>query len=179
MLKQEKTQGFTLVELITIAAVLAIIAVMLVPKFVDVSKDAKIEVLNGISGGMREALRIVYSKALIDEQTGSNGNIVINGNSLALRNGYPAVNGSDSFNQLNDKLQVWMNINSVSLTTIRSNNSAAQFFIDKISSQHIMFIFFSEDLSQKSVFFLCHIRYSNDPNNDGSPPVIQAFTQDC
>ncbi|GAB2685753.1 prepilin-type N-terminal cleavage/methylation domain-containing protein [Aliiglaciecola aliphaticivorans] len=58
-------RGFTLIELILVIVILGILTVFAAPKFVGISSDAKVSVLNGIAGNMRTTVRLVQNKARI------------------------------------------------------------------------------------------------------------------
>jgi MSHA pilin protein MshA len=96
---------------------------------------------------------------------------------IPLYNGYPAVNSSDSFDELNAQVQAWLDIDSVSLTKIASDNDAAPLFIDKSTANNQIYIFFAEDLPDKSVSFNCHILYQNRTTNTEYELFVR--TDDC
>ncbi|GIU17631.1 prepilin-type N-terminal cleavage/methylation domain-containing protein [Shewanella sp. MBTL60-007] len=170
-------RGFTLIEMVVVIIVLGVIAIVALPKFVDLKTDSKIATLDGIAGAMASGLDLVHSKAVIKGQAKGAGNIVHAGVTIPLYNGYPAVDGTDSFDELNRQVRAWLDIDSVSLTTIQQDPNAAPFFIDKSTANNHIYIFFSEDLSDKSVSFNCHIRYENAIN--ATEPVITVKHSDC
>ncbi|GIU44296.1 type IV pilin [Shewanella sairae] len=176
-LTSKPAQGFTLIELVVVLIVLGIIAVIALPKFVDLKTDSKIATLDGIAGAMKSGLDLIHSKAVIEGQAKGTGSIVHAGVTIPLYNGYPAVDGTDSFDELNRQVRAWLDIDSVSLTTIRQDPDAAPFFIDKSTANNHIYVFFSEDLNDKSVSFNCHIRYENAIN--ATEPVITVKNTDC
>lgn len=57
-----KQAGFTLVELIVVIVVLGILAATALPKFINVSTEARIAAVNGVTGGLRSAVSLVQAK---------------------------------------------------------------------------------------------------------------------
>ncbi len=62
-------QGFTLVELIIVIVILGILAVTAAPRFLNFTKDARLAVLDSISGAIKAGNSLVYGKAAIAGQT--------------------------------------------------------------------------------------------------------------
>ncbi|GAB1623376.1 type II secretion system protein [Agarivorans albus] len=177
MLAISKQNGFTLIELVMVIVILAILGVVALPKFLNLRFDSKAATLETIGGAMREGLHLVYSEAALQNKTNGNSEIDYLGTLLPVYQGYPAVDGSDSFQQLNTQVQAWLDIDSVALPSIIANNDAAPFFVDKSTALNRIYIFFSDDLADKSVFFDCHVLYTNQENGNG--PSVTVKTSDC
>ncbi len=60
-----RSSGFTLVELIVVIIILGVLAVTAIPRFVNVSTDAKIASLNNIAGQIRATNKLIQYKATI------------------------------------------------------------------------------------------------------------------
>jgi len=57
-----KNKGFTLIELVVVIAVLGILAVVAVPRFINITSESRIAVLNGLAGNIRTAVSLVQTK---------------------------------------------------------------------------------------------------------------------
>lgn len=89
MSKIQKSQaGFTLIELVMVIVILGILAATALPKFVDISADARAGVMKGVEGSMRAANTMLYAKAAANSQLGATGSVTVGGNPVALAYGY-------------------------------------------------------------------------------------------
>ncbi|KXI29007.1 prepilin-type N-terminal cleavage/methylation domain-containing protein [Paraglaciecola hydrolytica] len=86
-----KATGFTLIELIIVIVILGILSVVAAPKFIDISSDARISVLESFEGSMRTASNLVNLKAIMAGKTdcATNPTIQVGTESVTLRCGYP------------------------------------------------------------------------------------------
>ena len=56
-------KGFTLIELIIVIAIIGILAAIAIPKFVDLTGQAKVSATKGALGAVRSALAIRYAQS--------------------------------------------------------------------------------------------------------------------
>ena len=66
-----KTNGFTLIEIVVVMVLIAILAVVAVPKYLDLTQEAKIASTQAALGAVRSALHITYAERAIDPNIGA------------------------------------------------------------------------------------------------------------
>ncbi len=85
---KNQQSGFTLIELIMVIVILGILAAFALPKFADLSGDARYSSISGALGSVRSASAIVHSAALAKNQTGPTGTVNLEGTDINTIYGY-------------------------------------------------------------------------------------------
>lgn len=57
-----RQSGFTLIEMVAVIIILAIMAATALPKFINLSGDARLSSINGLAGGLRSAAALAKSQ---------------------------------------------------------------------------------------------------------------------
>ncbi len=78
-------KGFTLIELVIVIVILGILAAVAVPKFVGLTKDAKVSAVKGFAGSLRAAANIVHAKWLVEDN--NSGSVDLEGTTVCVDNG--------------------------------------------------------------------------------------------
>lgn len=180
-----KNKGFTLIELVVVIVILGIIAVLAAPKFVGLSRDAKIAQLQSLAGEISSQNQLVYSKSALDNieqlegcsyQCGGHPNwdvmageffVDVSGTRLYVSLGYPLPPLSSTAGP-NYRQAFGLAESDFAFTTVTPHQSATAI----VPTQ------WSDKLSDiRSGSFQCHVEYSS-PTSVRSYGV-KAYTKDC
>jgi|MudIll2142460700_1097286.scaffolds.fasta_scaffold00220_4 MSHA pilin protein MshA len=87
-------QGFTLIELVIVIAIIGLLAIAVLPRFVNLSGEARAARINGALGSARSAAVIVHGAALARNLGSGAATVAAEGANITIINGYPTADAA-------------------------------------------------------------------------------------
>lgn len=94
---ERRGAGFTLIELIVVIVLLGLLAAVALPKFVDLSSEARAATLSGVRGGFTSSVQLTHAKWLAGG-TGAAGTVTLEGGTTVEVNaaGWPTIDAANA-----------------------------------------------------------------------------------
>jgi MSHA pilin protein MshA len=88
----KQQSGFTLIELIVVIVILGILAATALPRFSDLSKDARVAKMQGVTAALKSASAVFHATWLVKGSPTATA-VTLEGTTIPYINGYPDVGG--------------------------------------------------------------------------------------
>lgn len=99
---KSKKSGFTLIELVTVIAIVGILSAVAIPKYINLSSKANLAAIHSMGGAVLSAAHMVHAKAITEGVQGiQKTTININGSeNVEIRYGYPSASRTNGLSKI-------------------------------------------------------------------------------
>jgi len=156
--RRSPESAFTLIELIVVIAILGILSATVLPKFVNLRREAILSTMDGINGALASAATMTHAKASIaGVSSQAAATLVIDGTTIDLIYGYPA---------------------GTATGIVQTMMTPADDWNQRASSFPGAWIYWHGVITEDAYTAQCFLRYRQS-TGPGLPPVIDVERSGC
>lgn len=171
----KKQRGFTLIELVVVMIILAVLAIIALPKFINLRNDAMMATMDELKGAIETAEQLTYAKAAIDGvDSQASANIIVDGQSITVTYGYPAVAARSA---ANDNIDNGTVLNAEGLLQLIDIPNGWKSRHSTLSGTNA-WVFWPEIIPIDAGAAQCFLRY-HESTGVGQKPVLDYVTSGC